>query len=330
MGTTQHLAVATLTVKSDVGVVGRSLHPSYARPAKPVTRTLTPMTSPDRSSRRVQPTRRARALWPAAFTALLLVVTAGALSAHDLFLRPTRFFVPEHSVVRIHVLNGTFSKSEGAVTRDRLRALDLVSPAGVTPLDTAVWVPSGDTTVLTLRTGDAGTYVVGASLKPRELRLEAKDFNSYLASDGLPDVLEARRHSGDLDKPARERYHKHVKAVLQVGGRRSDGFDRVLGYPAELVPLENPYTLRPGASIRIRALVDGKPVVNQYVVAGGRTASGPRIPQRGVRTDADDVARVQLRTAGVWYVKFIHMARVAGDTTVDYESKWATLTFALR
>jgi hypothetical protein len=262
--------------------------------------------------------------------AALFAITAGVLSAHDLFLRPTRFFVPQNSEVQIHVLNGTFSKSEGAVTRDRLRALDVISPAGVARIDTAMWTPTGDTTVLTLRTGDAGTYVVGASLKPRELRLEAKDFNNYLATDGVPDVLDARRRDGELDRPARERYHKHVKAMLEVGSQRSSGFDRALGYPAELVPLDNPYALRVGATLRVRALVEGKPVANQYVVTGGRGAGGARIAQRGVRTDADGVARVPLRSTGVWYVKFINMARASGDTTIDYESKWATLTFAVR
>jgi hypothetical protein len=276
------------------------------------------------------PRRRSTLLPIAAFVTALLAATAGALLAHDLFLRPTRFFVPENSDVQIHVLNGTFSKSEGAVTRDRLRALDVISPAGVTPLDTSAWVPAGDTTVLTVRTESAGTYVVGASLKPRELRLEAKDFNNYLATDGVPDVLEARRRSGEIDKPARERYHKHVKAVLQVGNERSAGFDRALGYPAELVPLDNPYVLRPGASLRVRALVDGRPVANQYIVTGGRTVRGARIAQRAVRTDAEGVARVVLRPAGVWYVKFIHMERATADTTIDYESKWATLTFQVR
>jgi hypothetical protein len=236
---------------------------------------------------------------PLVLAVVLLAAAAVTLRAHDLFLRLERYFVPPNSEVRVYVLNGTFSKSEGAVTRDRLRALDLVSPAGATPLDTAAWVPAGDTTVLTLRTGDAGTYVVGASLRPRELRLEAKDFNKYRATDGVPDVLEARRRSGELDRPARERYHKHVKAVLQVGSRRSAGFDRALGYPAELVPLDNPYTLRPGASLRVRAMVDGAPVANQYVIAGGRRGDGTRIAQRGVRTDTEGVARIQIGRAHV-------------------------------
>jgi uncharacterized GH25 family protein len=260
----------------------------------------------------------------------LFALSASALFAHDLFLRPAQFFVPEHSDVRIHVLNGTFTKSEGSVTRDRLRALDLVSPAGIVGIDTSRWVTSGDSSMLTLRTGRAGTYVVGASLKPRELRLEAKEFNNYLATDGVPDVLAARRRRGELSRPARERYHKHVKTVLEVGGAYSTGYDHVLGYPAELVPLDNPYMLRAGARLRVRALVDGRPVANQFVLTGGRTSRGARIAQRGIRTDRNGIVSIPLRSAGIWYVKFIHMARATSDTTIDYESKWASLTFAVR
>lgn len=263
-----------------------------------------------------------------ATAAVLLAVCAGSLAAHDLFLRLERYFVPENSTIDVHVLNGTFSKSEGSVARSRLRALDLRGPGGLVRLDTSAWTPRGDSTLLRLQTGSAGTYLVGASLHPSTIRLKAKDFNNYLTTDGLPDVLVARRRAGISDSAAHERYHKHVKAIFQVGSARTAGYDEVLGYPAELVPLDNPYTLRVGGTLRVRALVDGQPVANQFVLSGGRTANG-RIDQRGVRTDASGVARVRLRSAGVWYVKFIHMVPVQNDS-VNYESKWATLTFAVR
>ncbi len=263
-----------------------------------------------------------------ALATLLLAVTAASLAAHDLFLRLDRYFVPANSTVDIHVLSGTFSKSEGSVARDRLRALDLRGPQGLVRLDTASWTPRGDSTHLRIQVGAAGTYVVGASLYPKTIRLAAKDFNGYLKSDGLPDVLADRRRGRMLDSAAHERYQKHVKAIFQVGNAQSAGFDEVLGYPAELVPLENPYTLRAGSTLRVRALVDGKAVADQYVLAGGRSAKG-RIEARGVRTDADGVARIRLRSAGVWYVKFIHMVPVQNDS-VNYESKWATLTFGVR
>lgn len=264
--------------------------------------------------------------------AVLLLVAAGSLAAHDLFLKPDNFFVAPGGTITVRVLNGTFSKSENAVARDRLRDISLVGPDGVTHPDTSEWDDRTDTTTsaLRVRVGPPGTYVIGASVRPRELKLAAKDFNAYLASDGVPDVLEARRRNDQLGMPARERYSKHVKAIVQAGDRRTDGYNTALGYPAELVPLDNPYALRPGRTLRVLALVEGEPVANQFVIAGGRTPSGGRIAQRSVRTDSAGVARVRVSSRGAWYVKFIHMERAAADTTIDYESKWATLTFGVR
>ena len=274
-------------------------------------------------------------------TALLLLVAA-TLDAHDLFLRLDSFFVRPASAVQIRVLNGTFSKSENAITRDRLSDISVVGPAGRTHLDTTAWEAKGDTSRLNVRTGAAGTYLVGASTLPREITLEAKDFNAYLADDGIPDVLAARRRDGELAKKATERYSKHVKALLQAGDTRSTGFDTVLGYPAELIPLNNPYLPRSGGWLRVKALVDGKPVANQLIVAGGRPPRGGRLAERRVRTDASGVARIRITDQGQWYVKFINMQRFTGDRSShppgtppgspvpDYESKWATLTFEIR
>lgn len=260
---------------------------------------------------------------------LMLLATAVTLAAHDLFLKPARFFVAPGSDVRVRALNGTFSRSEGSVARSRIREIAVVSPDGRTSLDTAVWEVGGDTSSVIVRTGSAGTYVVGLSVLPRMIALGPEDFNAYLQSDGVPDILESRRHGGQLGDSARERYSKHVKAVLQVGSDRSDGYATVLGYPAELVPLENPYALKPGGQLTVRALVDGSPVANQFVVAGGRTPGGGRIAQRSVRSDAEGRARIAVTKRGQWYVKFIHMVPVQGDSA-NYESKWATLTFEVR
>jgi hypothetical protein len=273
-----------------------------------------------------------------ALAALLLLISAASLDAHDLFLRLDSFFVRPESTAKIRVLNGTFSNSENAVARNRLSDISVVGPAGRIRLDTALWQATGDTSRLSVPIGDAGTYVIGASTLPREITLEAKDFNAYLEEDGIPDVLAARRRDGELGAKATERYSKHVKALVQAGTRRSAEFNRVLGYPAELVPLNNPYLSRAGGWLRVEALVDGKPVASQLVVSGGRPSRGGRLSERRVRTGADGVAHIRITDRGQWYVKFINMVRVARDTTsrpvgapqLDYESKWATLTFEIR
>jgi uncharacterized GH25 family protein len=259
----------------------------------------------------------------------MLFVGVAIAEAHDLFLKPERFHLAEKSDVVLPVLNGTFSKSENSIARARVRDISVVGPGGRYRADTTAWSDRGDTSRLRIRTGVAGTYVVGASTRPSTIALSAKDFNQYLADDGIPDVLEARRKAGALKDSARERYHKHIKTLLQVGATRSATYGIALGYPAELIPLQNPYALRPDSTLSLRCLVDGKPARNQFVQVGGRTPTGERIAMHGLRADTAGIVRVRLSSAGTWYVKFIHMSRVSADT-VDYESKWASLTFEIR
>ena len=263
--------------------------------------------------------------------AVLLVLSASSLFAHDMFWRLTSYFVLPNTAVRMPVLNGTFSKSENSIEWERVADLSVVSPTGRTPQDSTRWDTRSDTSWLSLTSGSTGTYVVGLSTKPRELQMTAKEFNLYLADDGIPDVLAARRTSGSLQSAARERYSKHVKSIFQVGDTRSANWQTAFGYPAELVPLENPYSLRPGQTLRFRCLVDGKPVANQLVIVGGRAGArgDARLASRSLRTDGEGIVAVRLDRAGRWYVKFIHMAPVSGGS-VDYESKWATLTFEVR
>jgi hypothetical protein len=262
--------------------------------------------------------------------AVLSVATTSLLLAHDLFLKLETYFVPPRTAVRIAVLNGSFTASEGAVTPDRLRDLSVTGAAGGGRVALArdAWQPRGDTTWLTLTTGSPGTYVVGASLLPREIALAAKDFNAYLEEDGIPDVLAARTRDGELAKDARERYQKHVKAIFQVGDLRTRAFETVLGYPAEIVPLTNPYFVTVGDTLAVRCLLDGRPVAQQLVLAGGARDT-TRIPEARARSDSLGVARFVIRTPGKWYIKFIHMVAAHGDS-VNYESKWATVTFQVR
>ena len=255
-------------------------------------------------------------------TGLLLIVATLAL-AHDLFLKLDTYFLEPHTRVRVTAINGTFTKSEGYVTPDRLADVSLVAGTRTRLRAADVWSRGPDSTsVLSLALGDAGTYVIGASVRPRELELAADAFNAYLKEDGLPDILEARRAANELGKGARERYSKHVKAVFQVGDTRTLDYAFVLGYPAEIVPMGNPYAAS-RTSLRVRCLVDGKPIAHQVVLWGGPAA------ERETRTDSAGVAEVTLDAPGRWYVKFVHMER-ANRAGLDYESKWATLTFETR
>ena len=254
---------------------------------------------------------------------------ASSVLAHDLFIKLDNYFLRPRAAVQVPVLNGTFSSSENAISRGRIADLSLVTPAGRTTIDTAAVSARSDSTFIAVRLGGPGTYVLGLSTRPSEITLAGKEFTEYLREEGIRDVLDARAGAGASADSVHERYSKHVKAVFQVGAEHTTGFATPLGYPAELVPLDNPYALEPGDTLRVRTLVDGRAAAGQIVLAGGRTRSGTGLPPRELRSDAAGIVALPLSGSGRWYLKFIRMAP-AGGQHGEYESKWATLTFELR
>ena len=280
---------------------------------------------------------------PLTLTALTLVAAAAA-QAHTMFLKLDSFFLKPNSTGKVALLNGAFDKSEGTTARDRMLDVSVVGPGGIVRPPKSAWRDSAlfhwhadsvDTSILTFETGAPGTYLLGVSTAPKVITLTAKEFNEYLAHDGVVDMIERRAAAGKTRDEATERYSKHVKALVQVGSKRGGEWSRELGYPVEFIPLRNPYELRVGDELEVRFLRGGEPVANQVVYANNEhyhehDDEGRHTEAVMTRTDARGVAKIPLSEAGRWYVRTINMVEMASDPDIDYESKWATLTFEIR
>lgn len=264
-----------------------------------------------------------------AITLLTILLSTIVVSGHDLFLKLDSYFLKPNTGGVVRLLNGTFRRSDGAVTRDRFRDVSLLANgsrrAGA---ESFSWRDEDKTTLMEFQTGAPGTYLVGASTKPREIDLKAADFNDYLEHDGIPETLAQRRKNQELNKDVRERYSKHVRAVFQVGNELTEDYKQPLGYPVEIIPQQNPYALRAGRTLTVLCMLEGAPLGNQFVMVGWESPAG-RLQTMTTRTDKTGLARFRLKGAGRWYVKLIQMTRLA-DEKLNYESKWATLTFEIR
>ena len=262
------------------------------------------------------------------FASIVSLSIVVSVFGHDLFLKADSFFLQPNSKFMIKIMNGTFQASEGAVSYARLNDVSVVSGGKRVHAKEADFTKNETTAFMNLTTGAPGTYVVGLSTKSREIALKASEFNEYLKEDGLPDTLEERRKTGELEKDAKERYAKHVKALLQVGKKQTDDYKTVLGYPVELVPQQNPYRLKTGDTLEILCLKDGKPLAGQVVLAG-REDNGKVVAAPELRSDKNGIIKLRLDGVGKWYVKFINMEKLS-DPNLNYESKWTTLTFEIK
>lgn len=260
---------------------------------------------------------------------ILTLVLIVPVLAHDLYLKLDSFFVGVNEKVTIKILNGSFQASDGAINFARLTDVSVIAPSGTRshPKETD-FTKEEKTSYLHITPAEPGNYLVGLSTMTREIDLAAKDFNGYLEEDGIPDILAERGRNKELDKNVRERYSKHVKTLIQVGEKQTSNYNKVFGYPVEIVPQNNPYKLKAGDTFEFLCLKDGKPLANQFVMTGYDDGTNLRIGET-IRTNKKGIAKIKLTGSGKWYVKFIQMSPL-NDPKINYESKWATFTFEIR
>jgi len=277
---------------------------------------------------------------------LLLLLAIIVLCSHDLYIHMETYFLRPHQEATLSLFNGTFEKSENVIARDRMLDASVVAHGKRTAIDPQAWQDRDSTlTQLNFSTGESGTYVAGVSTRARNLELAAEKFNSYLEHDGVLDMLEYRATHQLLHEDAVESYQKHVKAIYQVGDKKTNDWNTVFGYPIEFVPQTNPYDKYQGDSLEIQLLLDGVPLPNQLVYADHiqnghdhshdthghahtkKEESHSHTQGQQLRTNDNGVVEVKLPAEGIYYLRTIYMTRVTDDEELTHRSKWATLTF---
>lgn len=277
----------------------------------------------------------------------LFAITAFLLfSSHDMYLKLDTYFLEPNTEASIQLFNGTFDKSDNVIDRKRMIDMSLTGNGERSQVNASQWSEKDSVTLLDFTTGEPGTWVAGISTAARSIEMQAEDFNTYLEHDGVLDILDFRRDNDELENNAVEQYAKHVKAIFQVGDKRTDDWQTALGYPVEFVPLNNPYDLNTGDELQVKLLANGEPLADQLVYVDYRATVEGHSHENGeghshshdaeedhqhtsgskLRTDDNGIVNVKLEADGIWYLRTINLVKSeAPDLT--HESNWATLTF---
>ena len=252
------------------------------------------------------------------------------LMSHELFLKTDSHFLNPNTATQLYLLNGTFDTSENAITVDRIIAPKIIGPDYMMEPREGQFMVKDKITYLNFTTGDVGTYVAGVSTLPKVLEMDATAFNLYLEHEGLENTIAERKALKIENTSAKERYSKHVKALLQVGDESSIDFMKPLGYPIEFVPLNNPFEISLGDAVGFKLLRNGKPLANQIVhYSTAIPGKDAHENENSLTTNENGLLSIRPNVKGKWYVATIHMEKLNGKD-VDYESNWATLTFEIK
>ena len=105
-----------------------------------------------------------------------------------------------------------------------------------------------------------------------------------------------------------------------------------LGLPLEIVPLDGPAKWRAGRALRLKVLLQGKPVVWEQVLATRVGFTPDTAWCFATETDKEGIASICVRKAGTWIVavKVRKLAASKNRDQYDYEDRITTLTLEVR
>lgn len=248
----------------------------------------------------------------------VLVLMTCRLSAHDLFLVTGVKGAEGMVCARI---GEHFPESMNGLTADRVDLFQLRARGGTKQLTGA---ESAKQFCAQLPETPG---VIEMVVKPRFIKLAAKDFNDYIHGENFRQVIASREAHGQTGVEGRELYSRYAKLLV---GDIADNATRLLGHTLEIVPEKNPLRLKPGDSLPVRVLFRGKPLAGVRVSAAyeGVELKGHEFPVTA-ETDQEGRAILKLDRSGLWYARLIHMIPAEGEPNVDWRSFFATLTFRL-
>lgn len=271
------------------------------------------------------PSRLTNRSLPAVVLACASLCPATRALAHDFWIEPAAFRPAAGTSLPVTLRVGEdFNGTSQPFVPDWFVDFSVSSAAGRERVRGFV----GDDPAATLALKAPGLRLIGYHSTRAFVDLDAERFNKYLQAEGLDRVGELRRQRGQEQANGREYYSRCSKSLVNAGDGPGAGFDRVLGYPLELVPRANPYTLAPGKELPLVLHYQGKPLAGVLVIAFTADQPARRFQ---ARTGPDGRVTLPLDRAGRWLVKAVHMIEVPdSDPAADWESFWASLTFEVR
>ncbi len=178
-----------------------------------------------------------------------------------------------------------------------------------------------------IRLEKAGTHLFAYDSHPNRITLGAEKFHAYLHEEGLDPIIAQREQAGTAATPARERYRRYVKTLVEVGNKPDATYATRTGQRLELVPAVNPTTAGAGDTLPFTLLFEQKPLADALVKAA-HLREGQSVTIRA-RTDGSGRVAFNLPYPGAWMVSVVHMIPASDPAEDDWDSLWGNLTFSL-
>lgn len=248
------------------------------------------------------------------------------LQSHEFWMQPYAYWYNPGDTVKVSLKVGeNFNGEPWDLNRHRVEKMQLHHVGGVVDLKNKVKAAPKENLKFAL--AKEGTYLLAMESNLAFISLDGAKFSEYLEEDGLEDIAALREKNKTEADSAREFYSRYAKLLVQAGSKIDNTFAKVLGTPAEIIPVSNPYQAKYGDMLRFKALWNGKPLFGAKVKVWH--FHNNRTSLQNMYAQQDGTVEVRVPGPGRYMISFVHMTP-STDPKADYRSYWASLVFGVK
>jgi uncharacterized GH25 family protein len=254
-----------------------------------------------------------------------LIFFVALASAHEFWLLPKKFRFAVGEEMSVSFMVGeNFEGEPWNLQKHKVEKLELHQLAKAK--DIRALVKPEEKEKLKIKFIEEGTHLVVMQSNYAFIELEAEKFNDYLKQDDLDNALEQRKNTNTLNKPAKEFYARFTKLLVQVGNKTDNTFKKRVGLKNEIVPDQNPYTLKSGDYLQCTVFYEGKPSPHQLVKVWNKIGTTTFL--QNLYTENDGTVKFPINSKGPWMVSSVKMIPSEKEGA-DWQSMWASLVFGI-
>lgn len=259
------------------------------------------------------------------FLTCLLLSLLGLSVAREFWLQPVKFLFTRGEKLLV-----SFNVGENLIGVPWDLSKNSVETLVLEGLKTSVnlidSVRAGNKDHLSYVLKESGTHLLVMQSTNTFMELEAAEFNAYLKEYGLDEILDRRQKTSTLESPAKEYFSRHAKLLIQVDAQKDDTYKKVVGFPVEIIPDRNPYSLKISDPIRFKILFDGKPVFGVRAKVWNRFDNRTTI--QNIYTEKDGTFEARISNPGPWMISVVRMVP-SKQREADWQSYWGSLVFGI-
>ncbi len=258
------------------------------------------------------------------FLIVWCALAASSATAHEFWIDAETYQVPAGGQLVANLKNGQiFEGTTLSYIPRNFSRFDVIQGDTIRPVEARM----GDRPALNVPAPMDGLVAVVHETTPSFVNYkEWEKFQTFADHKDFPDIAARHAANGFPPVPFRERYTRHVKALIGVGS--GAGNDRAVGLKTEFVAITNPYAPDFDGQMQVQVLFQGQPRADAQVEVFERPPSG-EVDVTLHRTDDKGFATITVKPGHAYLFDAVKLEPILNDDGAVWDTFWAALTFAV-